>query len=61
MLDLRAGVMFYINKGDVFSITKAKELIKKYDLTLVNLEKLAKINKLEENIESSKLKLLFKN
>lgn len=54
-------VMFYVNKGDVFSITKAKELIKKYDLTLVNLEKLAKINKLDETTESSKIKILFRN
>jgi DNA polymerase III delta prime subunit len=54
-------IMFYLHKGDVFSITKAKEIIQKYGLTLVNLEKLAKINKLDETTESSKIKILFRN
>jgi len=54
-------ISFLLDIGGEENIKKGKEIVKEYGLNLVNLEKLAKINKLDENVESSKLKLLFKN
>jgi replication factor C subunit 1 len=50
-----------IDNDDKESFIKAKELVKNFDLTQSNLEKLIKINKLDTESDINKIKFLFKN